>query len=382
MDNLTPEYRANLRRLKDCIQHKHIDRVPHFSNIYTWKILDSDLKPKLSEAMSNYTLLDKMQCEFQERYHFDVHFDLLNRNLLKPETVMGGNHHLINDEAESINFFDHVLMNADEYEEYAKDPMAVNWKMFRRKYPDITAGQVAKAMALREENIAYVDHMKKKFRDKYSSAFANGRIVAQVPYERFHKYYRGIKEATMDLRRRKSVLHDVFDSMMENEIMPNLKKQLETFDDSDCMCDVMMPFLSHAMMNNKQWDEFYWPYLKPQIDMIAEHGKTILIYCENSLLRFAEYFQDYPKGLFLIVPELDDVRDIRKAIPNAAVAGGLTTDLLGHGTPEECVDAAKRAIDDMGDGFMLSQNKMVSFRNDCRRENLLAVCEYVQSYRC
>lgn len=376
----TPVFQENLQRLKDCTQLKHIDRVPHFSNIYTWKILDSDLHPKLSEAMEDYTMLDKMQCEFQERYHFDLHFDLLNRNLLRPNAVLGGNHHMINDEAESINFFDHVLMEGDEYPEYAEHRWDVNWKMWNRKYPDLTQGTMALGIIRNMENAAYISWMKKKFADVYGCPHPHGPYNIQAPFERFNKYYRGIKEATMDLRRKKTILKDTFDKIQEDEVMPSLRKALAQ-DTSDVVCDIMVALLSHSMLNMKQWEELYWPYLKEQMDLVLASGKTVLIYLENSLLRFAEYFQDYPKGFMTIVPELDDVRELRKALPNACIVGGLSSTLLGRGTPEECVDAAKRVIDDMGDGFMLSQDKMISFRNDCKRENLLAVCDYVQNFR-
>lgn len=376
----TPAFKENLARLRACTQHEHIDRVPHFSNFYTWKILDSDLKPKLSEALVDYTILDKMQCEFQERYHFDVHFDLLSRNLLRPATVLGDQHHMVDDEAEAINFYDHTIMNGDEYKEYAENRWSVNWKMYNRKYPELTQGAMALGVIRNFENAAYLTHMKQKFAEVYGCPHAHGPYNVQVPFERFNKYYRGIKEAHIDLRRQKTILKDTFDRIQEDEVMPGLRKALE-LNTSDCMTDIMPAMLSHSMLNMKQWDEFFWPYFKPQLDLICESGKTVLIYLENSILRFAEYFQDYPKGFLTIVPELDDVVELRKALPNACIVGGMSSDLLGRGTPEQCVDAAKRVIDQMGDGFMLSQNKMMSFRNDCRRENLLAVCEYVQNFR-
>lgn len=42
MDNYSPALRENVQRLRDCAQHKHIDRIPHLSNLFSWKILDSD----------------------------------------------------------------------------------------------------------------------------------------------------------------------------------------------------------------------------------------------------------------------------------------------------------------------------------------------------
>ena len=59
----------------------------------------------------------------------------------------------------------------------------------------------------------------------------------------------------------------------------------------------------------------------------------------------------------------------------------MKVELLGNGTPQECVDYAKKLIDELGDGYIFSENKMLSFKNDCKRENLLAVREFVRDYR-
>ncbi len=365
--------------LHDCIQFRHAYRVPHFSNFFTWKILDSELHPKLSEALADYGMLDRIQCEFQERYGFDVHYDLLSRNLLKPSTIMGGHHHLINDEQESINFFDHQLMEDNEYPDYKDHRWEVSWRMFLRKYPELTQGTMAKAIAMNAENIAYVPFMTKKMAEEYGCPACFGGVF-QAPYERFHKYYRGIKAGSMDLRRRKAELIETFDAIQAEEVVPAVRAANNT-DTSRCMADYLVPLLAHSMMNIKQFETFYWPYLKEIMDEIHAADKTVLIFLENTLIRFKDFFQDYPKGFIILVPELDTVTDLREAVPNAAIIGGLTTDLLGRGTPEECVEETKRVINAMGDGFIVGQNKMVSFRNDCRRENLLAVSEYLQQFR-
>jgi hypothetical protein len=72
---------------------------------------------------------------------------------------------------------------------------------------------------------------------------------------------------------------------------------------------------------------------------------------------------------------------MRKRLPNVALAGGMKTCLLGYGTNEQCVDYATTPIDTLGAGFVLSQDKMISYRNDVRRENLLAVNEFARNYQ-
>ena len=61
----------------------------------------------------------------------------------------------------------------------------------------------------------------------------------------------------------------------------------------------------------------------------------------------------------------------------------LVSSALANGTPEECVAYAKRLCDELGKegGFIFSEGKMLSYRNDANRENYKAVCDFVSSYR-
>lgn len=386
--NLSQEYYDNLQRVKDCTDFKHIDRIIHLSNFYTWKILDSDRKVKLSEAMQSYEILEKIQREFQEKYRFDIHMDLNTRNLILPSEAMGsGNHIMIDDENESINFFDHVLMQPEEYGDYATKRAEVNWRMFNRKYPELTKRQFLDAFIKQMEAGAFASHMTQMMVEDYGCLGVYntdvGSGAVQVPFERFPKYYRGLRDISLDMRRHKGELLDTINYIQETEIIPGLKKALAGMEGETSlfMADFMIPMLAHGTISQKQWDLFYWPHLKEYLDLIVAAGKTVVIYLENSIMRFAEYFQDYPKGHIIMILELDDLAELRKKLPNICLAGGMTSDLLGHGTPQQCVERVKYLADTLGDGFILSQDKMMAFRNDCKRENLEAVCEYVNNFR-
>ena len=41
------------------------------------------------------------------------------------------------------------------------------------------------------------------------------------------------------------------------------------------------------------------------------------------------------------------------------------------------MEEARKLIGDLGNGFIVSSDKMLSFQDDCKRENLLAVNEYI-----
>lgn len=373
------QYEEKLNLFKSCIHMEKPARIPNLSNFFTWKVLDSDYT--LSEAMGDFNIMEKVVCDFHERYQFDAYMDLGTRNQLGVANAMGKNYYTIDDSTGAINFVDAVLMEGDEYLEFAKDPQAFYWKMFLRKYPNAVKGQVVKAIA----EMATFGQFSTKIGDKFVQEYncpgvMNMSAVPMIPFENFFSYYRGIKGASLDLRRRKGEIKEALDVVFETDTIPTMHRIFQQ-DTSPFVCDVYAAMIAHSVMNRKQFEELYWPYFKKIIDLCVEHDKTIYIYCESAMARFAEYFQDIPKGHVVLHIELDDPFELRKQLPNICIAGGMKTELLGKGTPEQCVDYAKRLADEMGNGFIFSQDKMVSFKFDCKRENLLAVNEFLRNYR-
>lgn len=377
------EYLEKLDRVRACTRHEHIDRILHLSNVYTWKFLDMDEHPKLSEVFRSYDLMDRGQWGMQERYHFDCHMDLGTRNIFNGSDPLGSPHYVINDEAGTMNYFDQVLIEGNEYHEFAQDIPAFTWKMFNRKFPNLTIGQVVLGIINNLSDVEFMNYMVQKSYNEYNCVGVhdqNFAFMVMAPFEKFHKYYRGIKETSIDLRRNKAGLKEACDAIHEQQMMPALMARTK-MDSSAYLADCFTGLLAHTTLSTKQWEEFYWPYLGTYLDTLEANGKTMLLYIEDEVLRFAEYFQKYKKGTITMILEKDDPIELRKALPNVCICGGMTPELLSHGTPEQCVDRVKYLADTLGDGWILSQDKMVSFRNDCRRENLLAISEYVQNFR-
>ena len=182
------------------------------------------------------------------------------------------------------------------------------------------------------------------------------------------------------MRRNKAEMKETMDYIHQEIMMPTLRKSLSE-ESQPFVCDVLTSMLSHPTLSMKQFEELYWPYMKDYLDACEAANKSVAVFCENTIMRFAEFFQDYKKGTLMLFIEQDNPIELRKKLPNACICGGMSSLLLGRGTPKECVDFAERLIKEMGDGFILSQDKMISFRNDCKRENLLAVCDYVRNFR-
>jgi hypothetical protein len=364
---------------ENVFQFKRNKRVPLASNFSNWQILDAGYK--YSEALYDYTLMEKIFSEFHERYQFDAYLDLGVRNPLRVTDSLGGGFHRIAPTDDAVVVDDHYIMEREDYQDLSNNSMEFYYSKAFQRYckQGITMDEIENAA---KEFCSYLDYVG-KMTDKYINQYGAMVFIKEdilIPFEQLYFTLRGIKEVSLDIRKCKEQMKETMDAMFAAESEPALKRAMET-DYTGYVAALEIGFLGHSLLSIDQFGELYWPYVKKVLDTAARHKKPVLCYCESSMLRFAEFFQDIPKGVLLIHLEQDDIFEVRKKLPNIALAGGMPTDLLGYGTKEQCIDYAKKLIDTLGDGFVLSQNKMISFRNDAKRENILAVNEFARTYQ-
>lgn len=362
----------------NAIQMKKNKRTPLLANFFTWKILDSEYT--LTEALQSYDIMEKVVCDFHERYQFDTYFDLGTRNPIRVTDALGAGYHKIDEPNESIFVVDHSIMERDEYLELAKDPLAFNWsKAFARYAPDLTIAQLQNAALEFAAFGEFGQKMNDKFLNEYQCKLMSP-YISLLPFEQFFNTYRGIKELAIDLRKCKAEMIEAMETLYQTAVLPAMQGAV-TADTSPFFSDAMTAFLGHSILSVKQFGELYWPYLKRILDLLTANKKTMFIMCESTMMRFTDFFRDLPSGTLMIQIEQDNIFELRDNLPNVCLAGGMTTDLLGHGTPRQCIDYAKKLIDELGEGYVFSTNKMMSYRNDSKRENLLAVTDFVRNYR-
>ena len=373
-------YKDRVQLFRDAINFKHTVKAPHLAQFYTWKIHDSEFSFK--EALYDGKKMTKLVCDFVERYDFDAHADLGTRNPMKLAEGMGeGSCYIFDPDSEGINVVDMVFMDPEDYKLCAQDVDKFFMELFKRKYPH---GDSLKVLNSMNELIAFGQYSTKiaeTVAKKYDRPLLFSMFAAfLMPIETFNSSGRGIKGISIDMRRHADDLLAATNALFD----ARTKYQIQAVVDGDTTgfaIDAYTALLAYAVMTPVQFEKFYWVHLKQYVDAMKECGKQLYFYCESSMLRFKDFFADYDKGIICIHPETDTVYEVREALSNAAVAGGMPTYTLGRGTPEKCVETAKQLIDTMGDGYIFSQDKMISFKNDCNRENLLAVCDFVKNYK-
>lgn len=374
MVNAQEKLQERLKLFDDTIHFRKTSRTPTECNIWTWAIFDSDLNVTLEEAVSDWSIMEQVMRRLQERYDFDTYHMPGNRNNGQMTRALGfSSHHIIGD---NINVVDDAKI--DDLEAFTADPVMYTWTKVGPKYfSDLTLGRMKQALAAQKACNDYTARITDVFNNEYGTTLMSS-CYALPPLETLLSY-RGLKKFSLDLRRN-AKFYRAFDESQEESMLAYVTACLDA-GKGNCVADVLTCFMAHNVLNKKQFETLYWPTIKKVYDLCAERGAVIFNFWEADCIRFAEYFADYPKGFMIIHPEAEDVRDVRKAFPNACIQGGMPIELLSKGTPQQCVDYANRLVDDMGDGFIFSTTKMLSFKNDCTRENLTAVMDFVHNYR-
>jgi len=356
---------------------KHNKRVPICGNIFTWKYFDAGYN--LKEALFDYEVLEKVNTEFHEIYQFDVYSDIGTRNPVRVTSPLGGGHTIIDEAGEAVSTDDFCLMERGEYSEFANDPTAFYWSTAFKRYckPDITLRDFVASAKELAAFARYKDKMVKRYINEFGAMHYSLHTVG-LPFENIMGL-RGMRNVSIDIHKCKTEIKEAMDVLYTTKTEPVLKNAV-TCDYTGFLAPIQFPLLGHTLLNVKQFETLYWPYFKRFIDTVIANNTRLFVFCEGTMERFVEFFQDIPKGVMLLHLEQDDIFEIRKKLPNIALAGGMPSALLGYSTKEQCVDYAKKLIDTLGDGYILSQDKMMSYRNDAKRENLLAVNDFVKSY--
>lgn len=382
-----------IQLFKDAIQQeKKPERVPHFGNIWSWKIQDAGYK--LSEALYDYKIMQKVLDHTFETYPIDCYYETGWRNPVQVTESLGNDEYIINDETNSISLHDQCFMEPEEYDELISNPKKFLWeKVLPRKYKllknDKNSNAFKNTLGKYAEFGGFMGSSLERMRGIHGLPdFADPNGVFDYwgnGFELLFCILRGIKGLSKDIRRDPGRVMAAIEALDETFVIPRMQRALSQPDGTNMnVCVDMNPvLLGHAILSPKQFEKFYWPHLKRVADYAVEHDKLVYYFVESESQRFWDFFQELPKGHFAIHVELDDIFALKKKLPNICVAGGMKNDLLASGTPEQCVDYAKKLLDELGSdgGFIFSENKMISFKRDCKTENLKAVSEFVREYR-
>lgn len=368
--------------IRDADSFQKPDRIPFYSHSSLWHFMDAGYTT--DEACRSYDKMMQCQMEHIDKYAPDMIIKC-NRNPFPIKDQFGASSAYLETET-GLNAINEDFLTADDYDAIANGHYdKVMWEhgVFR-KFPaavTITPEEFAeRSLVLKEwdEGMAAITDA---IYDRGVLEITDSRYFCCLFFETLFNYLRGIKNLSLDLRRYPDRVEAACDYMDELQFGPIIEdfKNNDYPEGTGFAFDAFSNLLGHTILNQKQFERFMAKPYKRLLDVVEEKGLSWYNFSEASWKRFGEFFNQFKKGTCSMQVETDDIYEMRELYPNIALWGGLPVDLLGNGTPEQCVDEAKKAVDLLGQdgGFVLMPNKMLSYSYDCKPENLKAVSDYV-----
>ncbi|MFP3975836.1 MAG: uroporphyrinogen decarboxylase family protein, partial [Dehalococcoidia bacterium] len=106
-----------------------------------------------------------------------------------------------------------------------------------------------------------------------------------------------------------------------------------------------------TFMSDKQFETFYWPYLRKVIVGLVNEGCMPLLFAEGSYNRRLETVKDVPKGSVLWWFDKTDMTRAKEILGDTAcISGNVPTSLMRNGTPQAVKQYCINLIEDCGKG--------------------------------
>ena len=389
-ENKTPkemlEYRIKLFR--DAQSFKKPDRTPVCANVTSWMFNDAGYSA--GTACRDYKIIEECMERFLKLYPCDMFNYTMSgfRNVFLLPDAMGGSIYSESDDGDSLNIVAEDYIHPEEYDDLFENYQKALWEkvMFRMfpKVKDYTPQQLAEAAKTEFVFQQETTRINQRMRDEFGIPVEMNINHIVQPLENLLGNHRGIKGLSMDMRRRPDKILKFVEVCGKGGRM-FYEKKIKEFDGPDMneAYDCMSGILAHTIMNCKQFDLFKAPYLEESFRLAEEYHKQVVMFSEGDWARFGDFFNQFRRGTLNMTVEQDDPFEVRKKYPNICITGGLDVSVLRSGTEQQCIDMAKRAIDELGweGGLILSPNKMLAYPNDTTSGNLRAVFEFAAEYR-
>jgi hypothetical protein len=387
------------RRIQDAIQLKVPDRVPVWlqdAGYFPAKYVGITCEEALFESHKLYAAYKKTLIDFDLDMYFGPGqsirtpggaLETVDCKLLKlPGRGISPLH--------SHQFVEGEYMKAEEYDELIDDPVdfAIR-KYLARVYGVLKplenlpplhlllAGYASMAItpvfALPEisaafESVRKAGIMVEKHRDAsiafnqemadlgFPLAFNSG---AQVPFDLISDFLRGMRGTATDMYRRPEKLV----AAME-KLTPRMISSAITVARASGNPGVFIALHRGAdgFMSLKQFESFYWPWLKKIIVALVEADLTPCVFFEGDYTSRLQYLTELPKAKVLGMFDNTDPLRAKEIIGKTmCISGMMPLSLLQFGTPEEVRVYAKKLIDVVGrdGGFIMGPKSIMDEAN-------------------
>ena len=382
MTNMQTLHDARVQDVIATCSHIEPSVVPVMANVLTWTI--GYVGGNTNELLDNPDKLPEVYVKFFEDVYFDVNFMFGLSTPIRALERMGSDAFFVSKDNHTIQHKENCAMEAADYPALIEDPMHFLINILGpRKFPALRGSKEEAYQALIDVALNI---------DKWAAANAKCAAFAKekhgiVSMLGGHKVYptmdvifdrlRGMAGCLTDLRRNREHLISATEALrpLYGKLAQNVTGEFPYGP-----CTLHCP----TYLSKRDFDEVFWPSMRDMLLEVYNRGSKTVLFMEGEWERHYEtLLNDLPKSSILCLLEDDDIVKAKKLIGHKfTILGGVKTDKLRFGTKEECIDDAKRILDECapGGGFIFTTEKALCAHGDVNDSNLIAVNQFVHDY--
>lgn len=215
----------------------------------------------------------------------------------------------------------------------------------------------------------------------FPSMMREGRGAGGAPFETMSSRLRGMRGAMMDMYQRPEKLLAACDKILKWQIAHAVRPESEKIDRLNVAGGGGILRGADGFMSKKQFEIFYWPYLKKALLTTINLGYVCNIFCEGKCDDRLEYFLELPKGsLLLRFAETDMARAKTVLGGHHCIMGAVPSSLLITGSVPDVEEYCRNLIKVCGKGGGFILRSTTDSIEHHKPENIKAMVDSVKKY--
>jgi hypothetical protein len=198
-----------------------------------------------------------------------------------------------------------------------------------------------------------------------------------VPFDTISDHLRGMRGAMLDMYRRPQQLLAACDMLS--------RLQIERIAAAPKPTGLSLAFIplhrgADGFMSLKQFETFYWPYLKKMVEALVAAGFIPDIFFEGDYTSRLQYLRELPRGKVLGRFDRSDMSKVKAVLGDRfCISGNVPSSLLQTGTTEDVKKYCQWLIDVVGKngGFIMAP---ASSLDEVAPENLKTLIDFTKEY--
>ncbi len=187
----------------------------------------------------------------------------------------------------------------------------------------------------------------------YPSLWGGG-IMAGAPFDHFADALRGTQGIFTDMFRQPKKLHEA----MEWYVKVNVETVLKNFPmTASPICMMPLHKGDDTFMSDKQFAEFYWPYLRRVFLAMINEGLVPFPFAEGRYNNRLKQITDTPPSGVVWYFDQTNMKEAKRVLGGiCCIMGNVPTSVMLNGTPQQVKEACRKLIEDCapGGGYILT----------------------------